>query len=312
MKYMFQYMWNLRGGAHAQMTFGNVMHTTIKECVGEIRKAPQHAASKKCSPIYEREWSAAGFIDDYHEQEYRKAGREQLEAFHRSYSLRPPNVLHQEKSLRAAARSRSGGHRPHRPDQSHRARREVEIVDYKTGKPRDAKKADEDLQLSVYALAAQEVLGPRSEPARFLQSRHQRSHSLRRATQKRSLPPNKNRGSRRPDSRRRILAEAQALPAAIAITSHLCPAHEQLINIQSAQRTSNPPNVRAQADKITRAKKSGATELPSPRFFYSKASQSSKPGSVPRMNYSGTSPRESTHHMFALDIASFIYKCRED
>ena len=38
MKYMFQYMWNIRGGPHAQMTFGNVMHTTIKEFVGEMRK----------------------------------------------------------------------------------------------------------------------------------------------------------------------------------------------------------------------------------------------------------------------------------
>ena len=79
------------------MTFGNVMHTTIKEFVGEIQKRGNSPASKKCLAIYEREWSAAGFTDDFHEQEYRKAGREQLEAFHQTYSAAPADVLHQEK-----------------------------------------------------------------------------------------------------------------------------------------------------------------------------------------------------------------------
>ena len=36
--------------------------------------------------------------------------------------------------------------------------RTVELVDYKTGKPRSQKDADQSLQLSVYALAAQEQM----------------------------------------------------------------------------------------------------------------------------------------------------------
>ena len=35
---------------------------------------------------------------------------------------------------------------------------EVEIIDYKTGKPKSETHAQKDLQLSVYALAAREVL----------------------------------------------------------------------------------------------------------------------------------------------------------
>ncbi len=38
MRYMFQYVWSIRGGPHAMATFGNVMHTTIKEFVGEVSK----------------------------------------------------------------------------------------------------------------------------------------------------------------------------------------------------------------------------------------------------------------------------------
>ena len=39
MKYMFQYVWNIRGGPHAQMTFGNVMHATIREFVSRGAQA---------------------------------------------------------------------------------------------------------------------------------------------------------------------------------------------------------------------------------------------------------------------------------
>jgi putative RecB family exonuclease len=47
-----------------------------------------------------------------------------------------------------------------------------EIVDYKTGKPRDAEKARKDLQLSAYALAAREVFdwNPARLTLHFLQN----------------------------------------------------------------------------------------------------------------------------------------------
>ena len=38
---MFQYMWGIRGGAHAMTTFGNVMHRTIKEFARGMQQAQQ-------------------------------------------------------------------------------------------------------------------------------------------------------------------------------------------------------------------------------------------------------------------------------
>ncbi len=157
MKYMFQYVWGIRGGPHAQTTFGNVMHTTIKELVGEIHNR-RGISLDEVLAIYEREWSTAGFTDDYHERQYRNAGREQLEAFYKTYSAAPADVLHQEKRFELPLDHEivvTG-----RMDQINRLENSaVEIIDYKTGRPRDEKKTGEDLQLSVYALAAQEVLG---------------------------------------------------------------------------------------------------------------------------------------------------------
>ena len=121
---MFQYMWNIRGGAAPQMTFGNVMHTTIKEFVGEDAQRRQKCRSRMLLAIYDREWSSAGFPDDYHEQEYRKAGREQLEAFHRSVlALRPPTCCTRRKRFELPLRARRGDHRPHGPDEPAERRR---------------------------------------------------------------------------------------------------------------------------------------------------------------------------------------------
>ena len=142
MQYMFQHMWHIRGGASAQLTFGNVMHTTIKEFVAEVQKRRKVPLDELLA-IYDREWSSAGFSDEYHEEEYRKAGREQLEAFHKTYSAAPAEVIYQEKpfELPLDADVVVTG----RMDQVNRTGKDtVEIVDYKTGRPRDEKKAAAD------------------------------------------------------------------------------------------------------------------------------------------------------------------------
>ena len=43
MRYMFQYVWSIRGGPHAMATFGNVMHTTIKEFVERSQQAAKNS-----------------------------------------------------------------------------------------------------------------------------------------------------------------------------------------------------------------------------------------------------------------------------
>ena len=54
----------------------------------------------------------------------------------------------------------------------------VVITDYKTGKPQSQEDADESLQLSIYAIAAQEKWGYRADHLVFLQPgrEHLRRH----------------------------------------------------------------------------------------------------------------------------------------
>jgi len=154
-KYLFSNAWRLRGGPAAAMSFGSVMHNTIKYFIGELAKGralPFDEVARK----YELEWTSAGFEDDYQEQEYKKDGLAQLRAFHASTLASPPHVIAQEKVFELPMDNHvvlAG-----RIDQVNRlGNGEDEIVDYKTGKPRDSDKARKDVQLGAYALAAREV-----------------------------------------------------------------------------------------------------------------------------------------------------------
>jgi len=163
-RFLFSRRWSLPEGPRPAMTFGSVMHTTIKRFIGEMRKG-RALPFEEVAGIYAQEWTSAGYEDDYQEMEYKREGLEQLRAFHATTAAAKPAVLEQEKAFELPLDNDvviTG-----RMDQINSlGRRDVEIVDYKTGRPRPAGAAHKDLQLSLYALAAREVL--ELNPARLV------------------------------------------------------------------------------------------------------------------------------------------------
>jgi DNA helicase-2/ATP-dependent DNA helicase PcrA len=154
-QYAFSYLWSLKEGPRAALTFGSVMHTTIKRFVDQLKKGVKLPFAE-VQHIYETEWTSAGFEDDYQEAEYKNDGLEQLRAFHATMLEASLQILEQEKAfeLPLANDLILAG----RMDQVNSVGRDdVEIVDYKTGKPRKDSDARKDLQLSIYALAAKEI-----------------------------------------------------------------------------------------------------------------------------------------------------------
>jgi len=236
MKYLFQNMWSIRGGPRATMTFGSVMHTTIKAFAGGMAKHGKFSLEDVMA-IYDREWRSMGFPDDYQEEEYRKAGREQLQDFYRAYAAAPPDVLHQEKSFEL--------HLDHdvivkgRMDQINSlGSKEVEIVDYKTGKPKDAKRAKDSLQLSVYAMAAEEVL--ELKPERLVFYNLTTNEAVATGRDKKALAKTKQTIYEVAGQIR--AGEFPPKPTFLCVSCEykpLCPAHEQLISIQPAAGENN-------------------------------------------------------------------------
>jgi DNA helicase-2/ATP-dependent DNA helicase PcrA len=175
-KHLFGNVWGIRSGPKAAMTFGNVMHTTIREFLGSVRKGRPLPPFEEVETIFRREWSSAGFEDRYQEELYQKDGLQQLRAFHAACLAAPPEILAQEKAftlelennvqvtgridqvnLRTSTSGSDGGAIA-ALGRAERSSGEVEIVDYKTGRPKTEEKARKDLQLGVYALAAREAL----------------------------------------------------------------------------------------------------------------------------------------------------------
>jgi DNA helicase-2/ATP-dependent DNA helicase PcrA len=230
MKYLFRYSWGIRGGPKPQTTFGNVMHTTIKEFVGEVRKRGKAVPLDEMLAIFEREWTSAGFPDEYQEEEYRKAGREQLEAFYRSYIPAPADVLYQEKPFELPL--------PHevvvtgRMDQVNRAGKgEVEIIDYKTGRMRDAKRAAADLQLGIYALAAREVLD--LEPSRLIFYNLVNNEAVATTRDEKALAATKQKITEVADLiRAGEFAARPGFACGYCDYKPICPAHETLVTIR--------------------------------------------------------------------------------
>jgi len=155
-QFLFEKLWLIEGEAKATLTFGRVVHSTIKRAMLEMKKG-RDLPFEEVQRIYETEWSAIGFEDDYQEQEYKKDGLEQLRTFHAAMMESLPKILEQEKGFELDLENNvivKG-----RIDQINSlGRKDVEIVDYKTGKPRKDSEAKKDLQLSIYAIAVKEIL----------------------------------------------------------------------------------------------------------------------------------------------------------
>ena len=164
-RYLFGYLWSLREGPKAAVTFGAVMHTTIKRFVDQLRKGVK-LPFDEVQRIFEMEWNSKGYEDEYQEEEYKKDGLEQLRAFHAGMMAELPQALEQEKAFELPLDNNviiKG-----RIDQINSLgnKRDVEILDYKTGRPKKDADAKRDLQLSLYALAVKEIL--ELEPVRLV------------------------------------------------------------------------------------------------------------------------------------------------
>jgi len=154
-QYLFEKLWFIEGEAKATWTFGRVIHSTIRRAVAELKKGHK-LPFNEVQRIYETEWSAIGYEDDYQEEEYKKDGLQQLKTFYEALVKAPTEILEQEKGFELDLENNvvvKG-----RIDQINSlGGKDVEIVDYKTGKAKKDSEASKDLQLSIYAIAAKEI-----------------------------------------------------------------------------------------------------------------------------------------------------------
>jgi ATP-dependent DNA helicase UvrD/PcrA len=160
LKFKFSHLYRIPTGPQAALTFGNIMHQSVRHYF-KLRKEGK-VAFDDLSRFYLGSWKNAGFEDSYQEETYRKSGLNQLNEFterHNSIPIDAESVrmeVHFELEMQdVVLEGRIDQMSPIKPSQPAL----VQLVDYKTGRPRSQKDADKSLQLSVYALAARDQMG---------------------------------------------------------------------------------------------------------------------------------------------------------
>jgi len=166
LKFKFSHFLKIPTGPQAALTFGNIMHQAVRYYF-ELRKQ-ELPPLEAMEEFFLRAWKDVGFEDAYQEQAYKKAGLEQLRAFveRQKENQVPAEKIRMEETFQldlgnVVLEGRVDQIDPLGPPGDPA----VELIDYKTGRPRAQKDADQSLQLSIYAMAAREQM--KLKPARL-------------------------------------------------------------------------------------------------------------------------------------------------
>lgn len=155
LKYKYAYVLKIPTQPNYALTFGNSIHATLKDFhTEEILK--DSVSFERLLELYKKNWDITGYIDSK-QREYRFASGERfLKDYYQKEKGAGKKIVQVEKTinLKLAGVKFSG-----RVDRIDRIEgKKVEIIDYKTGKVKEQKDVDKDMQTSLYAWGVREIL----------------------------------------------------------------------------------------------------------------------------------------------------------
>ncbi|HVI07790.1 MAG TPA: ATP-dependent DNA helicase, partial [Candidatus Binatia bacterium] len=157
LQFKFEREWKLSREVHAAMQYGAAIHRVLRTYYDSLR-AGRTKSDEELLQLFLEDLEASGIQDRYQHELYRRQGTEQLANFLNAARSAPaPQVLQTEEWFEVQVGGIRLAGRIDRIDRT--ADGGVVIVDYKTGKARTQEDADESLQLSIYAMAAQQKWG---------------------------------------------------------------------------------------------------------------------------------------------------------
>jgi DNA helicase-2/ATP-dependent DNA helicase PcrA len=149
-------------GRHS-LSFGKSMHNTLQRFTEKILSAQKE---KKTNPVPDQqtllEMYADAWIDDWYpdekiQAEHKEKGWESLQAIHADFVEQPPQIEAIEKGFTLKFKDVVFRGRIDRID---RLEDGYEIIDYKTGKPKDRLTWQDKRQLILYQIAAEQCFDP--------------------------------------------------------------------------------------------------------------------------------------------------------
>lgn len=159
--YKLRYILGIPTAPSAPLSFGSTLHYVMKEFNGLLMAKSLKNPEKTIIELLDKHWSSVGYEDRKHELEMKKRGQEYLKNYLKSDLFKPknpPSMLEQKFLFPLNPGLRIGGV----IDRVDKTKNGIEIIDYKTTdfghkEVPSEKELREDLQLSVYAMAANKV-----------------------------------------------------------------------------------------------------------------------------------------------------------
>jgi len=149
--------WRIAAKPAAAMQYGAAIHRILKTYFDSLRLG-RPKTEEDLFDLFRLDLAAAKIQESYQHELYEEQGLSQLRDFLvAARSIPASQVLQTEESFEIHVGETQVVGRIDRIDS--RPDGTVAIIDYKTGKARDQEDADESLQLSLYAIAAQEKWG---------------------------------------------------------------------------------------------------------------------------------------------------------
>jgi DNA helicase-2/ATP-dependent DNA helicase PcrA len=172
LKYRYVHVLRVPLLTHHAIVYGHAVHEAVRRHF-EARLAGRPFSADDLVAAFRSAWVSEGFLSREHEEERRRQGEAMLRVFHAEEAGAPwsPTAVEEDFAF-TLGRNRVQG----RYDLVIEREGEVAIVDFKTGDLRDEKaaqrRANESLQLDIYALAHLETKGrlPDRVELRFLES----------------------------------------------------------------------------------------------------------------------------------------------
>lgn len=167
-EYKYRYVLGLPTPVSAAASFGVTIHAALKGYYEKIKAAKEGLEGfielpkkEDLLALYDSYWISQGYDDKLHEKKRYEYGRKRLKDYVEKFDTESENPLELEKRFAYALEDVVVTGIIDRIDlaQEGGKKKVVEIIDYKTGKPKTEKEAAKEWQLALYAMAAEAQFG---------------------------------------------------------------------------------------------------------------------------------------------------------
>jgi DNA helicase-2/ATP-dependent DNA helicase PcrA len=176
-KYEYSYVLKIPQKPSSAMSFGTSVHNTLKDFYSLVKRSKEGLVGIANEPsleelldLYEKNWIVTGYESKKQEELRRKEGRDIMKKYYEKVYSKDDNPIKLEEGFNVHFGNTTFNGKIDRIDLvgENNGVLEVCIVDYKTGKEKDASDIKKDLQLPLYALFAEEKLGLKVVGAKYI------------------------------------------------------------------------------------------------------------------------------------------------